>query len=727
MSWARAFYYLTLPGRFDEQSAQGDLDVYGTLTIVGQGMTLTIIDAGGAATGDRALHVHPGSDFRLEDVSVTNADIGAGSNGAGLRNNSGNVVIQGSSFQFSRAHNGAGLMNVGEMVLRNSLIGYNMATASGAGVRNDGTLEIDSSSILENEVLTGPGAGIQNHGTLVIRNSTISNNRSGPIGGAIYNGYGPLSTGASLTINNSTIFANLALTGGSAEPTTGGIYNVDRSSVQLSNSIVAWNNVDYSTNVDCLGTITSRGHNLFSATEACTLDGDLTGNILTADTGLGPREEDPAHTASFPLLPGSPALEAGSPLAPGSSAYACEPADQRDLSRPQGAACDIGALEMEGTPPPSPTPPAVFVVGLVTQDGVDVNPGDGVCATAEGQCTLRVAVMETNALPTADRIELGPLIYYLTIPGADEDGAATGDLDILGDLEIIGSGITVTLIDAGGSDVGDRALHVHSHVNFRMAGVGVANARLWTGGDGGALFNDRGQVSLDDTAFQYNYARTGGALLNTGDMLIRRTLIYGNDATDAGGIRNQGHLEIYESTVGGNHVYSGPGGGIDNRAELDLWNSTVTGNNATNLAAAIYNGPPVPDTTTRLRLNSTTIYTNLLTTASAGSGGIYNEPGSEVLISNTILSGNTNSLGESSCGGTLSSGGHNLFGTSPECVIEGNALGNLYGLDNPGLAMLGGDGATVSDFQRSAVERRRPAARSRSRAEGLAQSGACTA
>ena len=247
-------YYLSIPGLFEEQATTGDLDIYGTLTIVGQGMTLTGVDAGGSGMGDRAIHVHPGATFRLEGVDVINANIGMGSNGAGLRNDSGNVVIQGSSFQFSQAHNGAGLMNVGQMVVRNSLIGYNIGTDAGAGIRNDGTLEIESSTLLENEAQAGPGGAIENHGTLTIRNSTISNNRAGALGGAIYNGYGPLSTGASLTINNSTIFANQALTGGSGEPATGGIYSVEASSVQLSNSILAWNGVDYSTDADCLGT-----------------------------------------------------------------------------------------------------------------------------------------------------------------------------------------------------------------------------------------------------------------------------------------------------------------------------------------------------------------------------------------------------------------------------------------------------------------------------------------
>ena len=39
-----------------------------------------------------------------------------------------------------------------------------------------------------------------------------------------------------------------------------------------------------------------------------------------------------------------------------------------------------------------------------TRDAVDANPGDGVCATATGECTLRAAIQETNALRGADCI-----------------------------------------------------------------------------------------------------------------------------------------------------------------------------------------------------------------------------------------------------------------------------------------------------------------------------------
>ena len=78
-----------------------------------------------------------------------------------------------------------------------------------------------------------------------------------------------------------------------------------------------------------------------------------------------------------------------------------------------------------------------------TTDAVDANPGDGVCASAAGECTLRAAIQETNALPGADTVQLPAGTLTLSIPGANEDAAATGDLDVTDDLTINGGTICV--------------------------------------------------------------------------------------------------------------------------------------------------------------------------------------------------------------------------------------------------------------------------------------------
>src|SRR5262249_26820135 len=83
---------------------------------------------------------------------------------------------------------------------------------------------------------------------------------------------------------------------------------------------------------------------------------------------------------------------------------------------------------------------ATFTVDDVA-DAVDAVPGDGICQTVAGVCSLRAAIQEANALPGADRIEcLDKLTGTVTlaIPGAGEDLGATGDLDIRDDLTIDG-------------------------------------------------------------------------------------------------------------------------------------------------------------------------------------------------------------------------------------------------------------------------------------------------
>ena len=124
---------------------------------------------------------------------------------------------------------------------------------------------------------------------------------------------------------------------------------------------------------------------------------------------------------------------------------------------------------------------ADFTVNDLT-DAVDLAPGDGTCEVtmATGDCTLRAAIMETNALAGADTITLAADTYTLTLTGVDErcDGAvpctgtgtlpadpyvpvvtadaSMGDLDITGDLTITGAGVDQTLIEWAAGSAGYR-------------------------------------------------------------------------------------------------------------------------------------------------------------------------------------------------------------------------------------------------------------------------------
>ena len=110
---------------------------------------------------------------------------------------------------------------------------------------------------------------------------------------------------------------------------------------------------------DCVGPITSMGHNLIGNTSGCNLTPG-TGDLVNVDPLVGPLQNNGGATFTHALMLSSPAIDAGGD----SDAPAT---DQRGVERPQGLSTDIGAFEAEEattsqTPTPVPTatpvPPA---------------------------------------------------------------------------------------------------------------------------------------------------------------------------------------------------------------------------------------------------------------------------------------------------------------------------------------------------------------------------------
>lgn len=108
-----------------------------------------------------------------------------------------------------------------------------------------------------------------------------------------------------------------------------------------------------------------------------------------------------------------------------------------------------GALFVLGNTPAVASPPAgTFTVTKMAEavEDIDANPGDGICATARGECTLRAAIQESNALSGRQTISLPPGEHSLIRAGCCEDAADSGDLDITDDATIVGSGMEETAI-----------------------------------------------------------------------------------------------------------------------------------------------------------------------------------------------------------------------------------------------------------------------------------------
>lgn len=185
-----------------------------------------------------------------------------------------------------------------------------------------------------------------------------------------------------------------------------------------------------------------------------------------------------------------------------------------------------------------------------TVDATDANPGDGVCETAPGNgvCTLRAAIQETNSLAGTDTINLSNGTYTLNIAGSGENGSATGDLDILDKLILIGESANLTIVDANGID---RALDVKADLEITGITIKGGNGD-WPGG--GGIMNAANTILTESIIMSNTIPginQSGGAIYNRSRLTIFESRIIGNTKTESGGISagiyNNGYLMVTNS------------------------------------------------------------------------------------------------------------------------------------------------------------------------------------
>jgi hypothetical protein len=190
-------------------------------------------------------------------------------------------------------------------------------------------------------------------------------------------------------------------------------------------------------------------------------------------------------------------------------------------------------------------------------------------------------------------------------------------------------------------------------------------------GQGGGIYNDRGTVTITESAISRNIAGyAAGAIWNAlGTLMIANSTINNNTAGDpsffsereAGGIENQGTLTITNSTVSNNRALGGDikgpgiGGGIVNGANATITNSTISGNTATGGGSQPgIGGGIVNDVFGALLIANSTLSAN-----SADNGGaIWNNGGFE--IGNSVLNAGASGTNIFNSGGTVTSHGYNV-------------------------------------------------------------------
>ncbi len=378
----------------------GALSITQTLVIVGAGARTTKVDV--AASAPEAQRVFEVSSPR----GVTTAPTAA---------ISGLTISSGTSFYF-----GGDVYNTAQLVLIQDWITAGSAL-SGGGVSNDaafggsfesaGTLLLLDSLVSGNHANSGEatGGGLQNHGvpggvaTLVVENSTVAGNDAS-LGAGIYS-FSPEVEGANkVTVLDSTIAHNTTREEPCAEcaaqPGAGLVMSEGEANVI--NSILAFNTEEAApSNCRILGTgkigsPETFGYNLETGADCgFTAVGDLQ-NTDPRFSSLAPQNNG-GPTDTLYLEPNSPAID----RIPAENPFCQGHTDQRGLTRPQGAGCDIGAVEFGNlvTPPPPPVPvppPAAPTV-------VATSPPSVVTTTS----AVFTATVNPHGLPTTVHFEYG--------------------------------------------------------------------------------------------------------------------------------------------------------------------------------------------------------------------------------------------------------------------------------------------------------------------------------
>ena len=248
-------------------------------------------------------------------------------------------------------------------------------------------------------------------------------------------------------------------------------------------------------------------------------------------------------------------------------------------------------------------PPSALPGARAATFGVDVydDENDGSCAPSD--CSLREAIIAANSAAGADEITLPAGTYALTIVGAGEDSAATGDLDITQALTITGAGPDSTIIDAT-SLISDRVFHVlGGPVHFQ--GITIMGGHAITAAGGGILI-DNSRVSISNTVVVSNVATGGypegwgGGISvkgNAGVLDLQSGEVISNSATQYGGGVHvyQGHADLSGGVIASNTAQVWGGGLFIWGASATLDGVSIISNTAANGGGVyvFYNNGPV--------------------------------------------------------------------------------------------------------------------------------------
>ena len=295
---------------------------------------------------------------------------------------------------------------------------------------------------------------------------------------------------------------------------------------------------------------------------------------------------------------------------------------------------------------------------------------------SSGAGSLLQAVNDANNLAGQDTILFAP-----NVRGTINN---YGTILLTDGLVMIGPGADLLEISANNSG---RVVYINYCYgkNFHFEGLTFKDGRTTT-------FAGAGLCGVADTIKIINcivkdnesvYQNSGGggvAVYTTGTLYIENCLILDNKSFVGGsGITIGSETTLFmknsavcNNTTTGNAVYGG--GGIYNAGKLNMYNCTVSGNSHPTRGGGIY-------VWGFLNMSNCTVSDNYANNC----GGIFDTSAalvdSVIILSNSIVAGNTSNTSSKDVYGRIYSRGYNLIQNKAAATIFGDETGNIYNQD----------------------------------------------
>lgn len=549
-----------------------------SLTLRGLSRETTTIDGG---TASYVLYVRSGVALTVENLTISNGrfDTGGGivnlgaltlrdslisdnvavgeqdTFGGGVFNFGGTVDIQSTIFEDNEADYGGAIFTTGDVLVQDGTFRGNIGRLGGGAVYNrEGRTIVNASSFEGNRVtVSGYGGAVYNADVVALANSVLADNYAAEFGGGLYQ-----YTGGAY-VSNATFSGNEGAYGG------GGLYISAGESIVTSTTLYAnrgaiggtlYTNIGElllsnsivadSPNANCFGDVISLGHNLDTG-NTCRFseDGDQVNVDVLLDPELAPNG---GFSLTHALQQGSPAIDAG-------DLAGCLDFNGYDLATDQRGYPRSSDGDGDGDPICDLGAYELYPGGGSPPPTATPAPPQGdltVCASGCDHTSIQAAV---DAAAAGDVIGIGP--------GTFEENVTVGK-----ELTLRGTDAESVVIDGGFQDA---AIRVGGTDTVRLEGLTISRSE--------GVVSAEAPLEIRNAILTLNSSTTHGAVYAGASLLVEKSTVVGNVSLGAGGgIHATGpEVTLRDSVLTGNRSAL-DGGGMLARGRATLESTTVSGN-----------------------------------------------------------------------------------------------------------------------------------------------------